>query len=80
MSLCSAPNDLFHFANPCRFAAEIFQELHDEIMAIGIRGQDLKARVGRLETDLPAVEKTLLSESSQIDFAYSIRGLKFMTF
>lgn len=56
------------------FAAEIFQELHDEIMAIGIRGQDLKARVGRLETDLPAVEKTLLSESSQIDFAYSIRS------
>lgn len=60
----------------CRFAAEIFQDLHDDIMKIVSRGQNLKARVARLEADLPAMEKKLLMEASQLTFAYSTRGLQ----
>jgi len=40
-------------------------------MTMVARGRDLKARVSRLEVDLPAVEKALLAESSQFEFAYS---------
>jgi hypothetical protein len=54
-----------------RFAAEIFRDLHDELMAIGGRDRDLVARVQQLETELPAVEKALLSEPNQLRFAYS---------
>jgi hypothetical protein len=54
-----------------RFAAEIFRDLHDELMAIGGRDRDLMARVQQLETELPAVEKALLSEPNQLRFAYS---------
>ncbi|CAM6035116.1 unnamed protein product [Sphagnum compactum] len=53
------------------FAAEIFRDLHDELMAIGGRDRDLMARVQQLETELPAVEKALLSEPNQLRFAYS---------
>lgn len=56
------------------FAAEIFQDLHDDIMKIVSRGQNLKARVARLEADLPAMEKKLLMEASQLTFAYSTRS------
>ncbi|KAG0568872.1 hypothetical protein KC19_6G050200 [Ceratodon purpureus] len=56
------------------FAAEIFHDLHDDIMTIVSRGQNLKARVARLEVDLPAVEKALLAEASQFRFAYSARS------
>lgn len=54
-----------------RFAAEIFRDLHDELMAIGGRGHDLTVRVQQLEAELPAVEKALLSEPNQLRFAYS---------
>jgi hypothetical protein len=52
------------------FAAEIFRDLHNEIMAIGERGYDLTARLQQLEIELPLVERTLLSEPNQIRFAY----------
>lgn len=64
------------FVSWCRFAAEIFHDLHDDIMAVVARGRNLKARVARLEADLPAVEKALLAESSQFNFAYSGRRLQ----
>ena len=63
------------FIRTCRFAAEIFHDLHDDIMTIVSRGQNLKVRVARLEADLPAVEKALLAEASQFKFAYSSRRL-----
>lgn len=56
------------------FAAEIFHGLHVDVMTIVSRGKDLKARVARLEADLPAVEKALLSEASQCRFAYTARS------
>ncbi|KAH8968123.1 hypothetical protein BDL97_03G113000 [Sphagnum fallax] len=52
------------------FAAEIFWDLHNELMAIGGRGYDLTARLQQLEIELPLVERTLLSEPNQIRFAY----------
>ncbi|KAH9568973.1 hypothetical protein CY35_03G107500 [Sphagnum magellanicum] len=52
------------------FAAEIFRDLHNELMAIGGRGYDLTARLQQLEIELPLVERTLLSEPNQIRFAY----------
>jgi hypothetical protein len=45
-------------------------------MIIVSRGENLKARVARLEIDLPAVEKALLAEASQFRFAYSARRLQ----
>jgi hypothetical protein len=54
-----------------RFAAEIFRDLHDELMAIGGRGHDLMVRLQQLEAELPVVEKALLSEPNQLRFAYS---------
>ncbi|CAK9260604.1 unnamed protein product [Sphagnum jensenii] len=53
------------------FAAEIFRDLHDELMAIGGRGHDLMVRLQQLEAELPVVEKALLSEPNQLRFAYS---------
>lgn len=64
------------FIRSRRFAAEIFHDLHDDILTIVSRGQSLKARVARLEVDLPSVEKALLAEASQFRFAYSPRRLQ----
>lgn len=54
-----------------RFAAEIFRDLHDELITIGGRGHDLTVRVQQLEAELPAVERALLSEPNQLRFAYT---------
>lgn len=54
-----------------RFAAEIFCNLHDEMMTLGSRGHDLNMRVQQLEDELPVVEKALLSEPNQLRFAYT---------
>ncbi|KAG0609588.1 hypothetical protein M758_8G195800 [Ceratodon purpureus] len=53
------------------FAAEIFRDLHKELTSVGGRAHDLTVRVQQLETGLPAVEKTLLSEPNQLRFAYT---------
>jgi hypothetical protein len=56
------------------FAAEIFHELHDDIIKIVARGQSVKTRVTRLEADLPQVEKALLAKANQFKFAYTARS------
>lgn len=61
----------------CRFAAEIFHDLHDDVMKLVSRGRDLKARVDRLEVDLPMVEKALLAGSSQSKFATGASRLRY---
>lgn len=58
-----------------RFAAEIFHDLHEDIMTIVSRSQNLKTRVTQLEANLPAIEKALLAEASQSRFAYTERKL-----
>ncbi|KAJ7564812.1 hypothetical protein O6H91_02G034300 [Diphasiastrum complanatum] len=61
--------------NLAEFAAEIFHQLHDEIMATAARGHELVLRVQQLEAEIPAVEKAFLSETNQLRFAYS-KGAK----
>lgn len=55
----------------CRFAAEVFRDLHEEFVSVGGRAHDLTVRVQQLEAELPAVEKALLSEPNQLRFAYT---------
>jgi hypothetical protein len=57
----------------CRFGAEIFLGLHDDVRAIMSRSKNLEARVTRLEADLPSIEKALRSEACQFRFAYTAR-------
>ncbi|KAH9534470.1 hypothetical protein CY35_17G007400 [Sphagnum magellanicum] len=53
------------------FAAEIFNGLHDEVMSIMVCCHELRARVLKLETDLPNVEKSLQSEATVFQLIYS---------
>ncbi|KAF3790643.1 SCAR-like protein 2 [Nymphaea thermarum] len=53
------------------FAAEIFHDLHDQVMATAARGQDMMMRVKHLEAGLPSVEKAALAQTNHIHFAYT---------
>lgn len=48
----------------CSFAAELFQGFHKEMKEVLGQSHRLKARVLRLEAELPLVEKELLSETN----------------
>ncbi|XP_042406820.1 scar-like domain-containing protein WAVE 5 isoform X2 [Zingiber officinale] len=53
------------------FAAEIFHDLHEEVMGTAVRGHGLMLQVQQLEADFPAVEKAIFSQSSHSGFSYS---------
>ncbi|CAL9044697.1 unnamed protein product [Musa banksii] len=53
------------------FAAEIFRDLHEEVMGTAARGHGLMLRVQQLEAELPSVEKAIFSQSSHSNFAYN---------
>ncbi|KAG6697831.1 hypothetical protein I3842_09G220600 [Carya illinoinensis] len=46
------------------FAAEIFHDLHEEVMATAARGHGLMVRVQQLEAEVPSIEKACLSQTS----------------
>ncbi|WOH10918.1 hypothetical protein DCAR_0830395 [Daucus carota subsp. sativus] len=46
------------------FAAEIFHDLHEEVMATATRGHGLIVRVEQLEAEVPLIEKAFLSQTS----------------
>ncbi|KAE8099086.1 hypothetical protein FH972_017095 [Carpinus fangiana] len=46
------------------FAAEIFRDLHEEVMVTAARGHGLMARVQQLEAEVPSIEKAFLSQTS----------------
>ncbi|KAL5550694.1 hypothetical protein UlMin_000870 [Ulmus minor] len=50
------------------FAAEIFHDLHEEVMATAARGHALGARVQQLEAEFPPIEKALLSQTNHKSF------------
>ncbi|CAN1820605.1 Protein SCAR2 [Linum perenne] len=50
------------------FAAEIFHNLHEEVMTTAARGHSLMARVQQLEADVPSVEKAFLSQTDHSSF------------
>ncbi|KDP22809.1 hypothetical protein JCGZ_00396 [Jatropha curcas] len=50
------------------FAAEVFHDLHEEVMATAARGHGLMARVQQLEAEVPSIEKAFLSQTDQSPF------------
>ncbi|KAJ7516478.1 hypothetical protein O6H91_22G059800 [Diphasiastrum complanatum] len=56
------------------FAAELFHDLHEEVMATAARGHDLVARVLQLEAELPYIEKVLLSDTDPLRL-FSLPGV-----
>ncbi|OMO97688.1 putative Protein SCAR2 [Corchorus olitorius] len=50
------------------FAAEIFHDLHEEVMATAARGHGLMARVQQLEAEFPSIEKAFLSQTNHSPF------------
>ncbi|XP_042066925.1 protein SCAR2-like isoform X1 [Salvia splendens] len=53
------------------FAAEIFHDLHEEVMATAVRGHGLMMRVQQLEVEVPSVEKALLSQTDLSSVFYN---------
>ncbi|KAK7287191.1 hypothetical protein RIF29_00300 [Crotalaria pallida] len=51
-----------------QFAAEIFHDLHEEVIATTERGQSLVSRVQQLEAEVPAIEKAFLSQTYHSSF------------
>ncbi|XWS43908.1 hypothetical protein CRYUN_Cryun16bG0145100 [Craigia yunnanensis] len=47
------------------FAAEIFHDLHEEVMATAARGHGLMVRVQQLEAEFPSIEKAFLSQTNR---------------
>ncbi|KAL8206045.1 hypothetical protein R6Q57_009596 [Mikania cordata] len=50
------------------FAAEIFRDLHDEVMATVARGHGLLVRVQQLESEIPPIERACLSQTCHSAF------------
>ena len=44
-------------------------------MATAAKGHELMVRVQQLETEVPSIEKALMSETNQLHFAYTIGKL-----
>ncbi|KAH9610032.1 hypothetical protein KSS87_016383 [Heliosperma pusillum] len=53
------------------FAAEIFHDLHEEVMSTAARGHGLIVRVQQLELEFPLIERKLLSQTSHTSFLYN---------
>ncbi|KAL7194937.1 hypothetical protein ACSBR1_035196 [Camellia fascicularis] len=53
------------------FAAEIFHDLHEQVMATAARGHGLMVRVQQLEAEFPSIEKAFLSQTSHSLFFYN---------
>ncbi|KAH6769323.1 SCAR-like protein 2 [Perilla frutescens var. frutescens] len=52
------------------FAADIFHNLHEDVMATAARGHTLAVRVQQLETEIPTVERAFLSQIDHSSFFY----------
>ncbi|CAL0313076.1 unnamed protein product [Lupinus luteus] len=57
-----------------QFAAEIFHDLHEEVIATTQRGHSLMTRVQQLEAEVPAIEKAFLMQTHHSSF-FSNRGI-----
>lgn len=51
-----------------QFAAEVFHDLHEEVMATAARGHGLMVRVQQLEAEVPSLEKAFLSQTHHSSF------------
>ncbi|XP_042045814.1 protein SCAR4-like [Salvia splendens] len=52
------------------FAAEIFHNLHGDVMATASRGHALAFRVQQLDTEIPGIERAFLSQTDHSSFFY----------
>ncbi|KAL3654805.1 hypothetical protein CASFOL_000591 [Castilleja foliolosa] len=50
------------------FAADIFHNLHEEVMATAARGHGLMSRVQQLETEIPSIERAFLAQTDHSSF------------
>ncbi|MCL7043569.1 hypothetical protein MKW94_004941 [Papaver nudicaule] len=62
---------LRQLGNLSEFAAGIFNDLHEEVMATASRGHGLKVRVQQLEAEFPSVEKAFLSQTNHSLLLYN---------
>ncbi|CBI18082.3 unnamed protein product, partial [Vitis vinifera] len=53
------------------FAAEIFHDLHEEVMVTAARGHGLMVRVQQLEAEFPLIERAFLSQTNHSSFFYN---------
>lgn len=60
-----------------RLAADIFRNLHEEIMNTSSRGLGVMLRIRQLETELPLMEKSILAQPMYSHFSYS-EGMAFV--
>ncbi|KAJ7961140.1 Protein SCAR2 [Quillaja saponaria] len=56
------------------FAAELFHDLHEEVMTTAARSHGLMARVQQLEAEVPSLEKAFLSQTNHSSF-FSTGGI-----
>ncbi|CAN6286390.1 unnamed protein product [Urochloa humidicola] len=52
------------------FAAEIFHDLHEDVMATASRGHSLMLRLQQLEAEFPAVEKAIISQTDPTNYPH----------
>ncbi|KAJ6841718.1 protein SCAR3-like [Iris pallida] len=52
------------------FAADVFHDLHEQVMNTGARGKKISSRIQRIESALPPLEKAVQKQRSHIHFAY----------
>ncbi|KAB2098526.1 hypothetical protein ES319_A01G245000v1 [Gossypium barbadense] len=57
------------------FAAEIFHDLHEDVMATAARGHGLMVRVRQLEAEFPSIEKPFLSQTNHSLFFTNAAGV-----
>ncbi|XP_004148624.1 protein SCAR2 [Cucumis sativus] len=50
------------------FAAEVFHDLHEEVISTSARGHSLMIRVQQLEAEVPSIEKAFLSQTNHTSF------------
>lgn len=67
-SLGAVKFSAFNYFILVRFAAEIFHDLHEEVMATASRGHNLMARVKQLEAEVPSLEKAFFSQTHHSSF------------
>lgn len=53
------------------FAAEVFHDLNEDVLATAARGHELLMRVQQLEAELPLVEKMMLTETAHVKLTYN---------
>ncbi|CAL0328321.1 unnamed protein product [Lupinus luteus] len=68
VSMAALVGFLRQLGDLAQFAAEIFHDLHEEVLATTERGHSLMSRVQQLEAEVPAIEKAFLSQTHHSPF------------